>query len=270
MHCVRKQNISRAAARVFGSRTGTLSLAAFIVLFILSVSPNRVFAQGGPPMITDDTETVEKGHFEINTAFTIERGEDGTLFGTPLVDFNYGLNKRMQLKIEVPWLILHPHEGRNVSGIGNTNIGVRWRFRDETENRRIALSIYPAFEFNNGNSSVRRGLVEHGPEFLLPLEWQTEVGKFGINGDVGYRFKRGKDELIYGVVVGRDLKKIELLGEIHGTGPTTLLRESEIVFNLGSRVPLTKHTVLLLSAGRSLRAHFDPKFIGYAGLQVNF
>ena len=37
----------------------------------------------------------------------------------------------------------------------------------------------------------------------MPIQWQTRR-KFGINGDVGYRFQRGQDEMIYGVVVGRE------------------------------------------------------------------
>lgn len=239
-------------------------------LLIIWVCCGVSFAQGGPPMITDDTETIPKGHFEINTAFTFERTADGRLFGTPLIDFNYGLSSRLQLKIEIPWLVLHNHGQRGVNGAGNLNIGMRWRFRDECEHHRVALSIYPALEFNIKNSSVRKGLVDKGPEFLLPLQWQTTVGKFGINGDVGYRFKRGTDEMIYGVGIGREFKRFELLGEIHGTGPTRSLSDSEVVYNLGSRVPLTSHTTLLLSAGKSLRRHFDPRFIGYLGIQVNF
>lgn len=221
-------------------------------------------------MITDDTETVPKGHWEINTAFTYERGEDGTLYGTPLLDVNYGLSEHFQLKVEIPYLLLRQKGRPGVDGLGNTNIGVRWRFRDETEHRRIALSIYPQFEFNNPTSSVRRGLVDKGPEFLMPLQWQTKVGKYGINGDVGYRFKRGPDELIYGVVVGREFKRFELLGEIHGTGERRRIAGSEIVANFGSRVPLTKHTTLLLSVGRSIRPQHDPQLIGYGGLQVTF
>jgi hypothetical protein len=221
-------------------------------------------------MITDDTETVPTGHWEINTGFTVERGFDGRLFGTPLLDVNYGLGERMQLKVEIPWLVLHLNGQPGVQGLGNTNIGVRWRFRDEKENHPLALSIYPAFEFNNPTTSVRKGLVDKGPEFLMPLQWQTKVGKFGVNGDVGYRFKRGPDEIIYGVVVGREFKRVELLGEIHGEGPRAHLNDSEIVYNLGSRVTLTKHAVLLLSAGKSVRRNFDPRFIGYAGIQINF
>jgi len=244
-----------------------LVLAAFVCGLVGVVG---VRAQGGPPMITDDTETVPKGHWEINSAFTVERGEDGTLYGLPLEDINYGLNKRMQLKVEIPWLILHQKGEHGVSGIGNTNIGVRWRFRDETEKQRVALSIYPAFEFNNPGPSVRRGLVDKGPEFLLPLEWQTKLGKYGLNGDVGWRFKRGDDEVIYGAVLGREFKHFELLGELHGTGSRRHLGGSEVVYNFGTRVPMTKHTTLLLSAGRSIRPHYDPTFIAYVGVQANF
>src|SRR6476620_2976935 len=80
------------------------------ILFGTFMAPAFVrdaFAQGGPPMITDDTETVPKHHFEINTALTMERGRDGTVYSVPDVDFNYGLNKRMQLRIETPWVLIH-------------------------------------------------------------------------------------------------------------------------------------------------------------------
>ncbi len=227
-------------------------------------------AQGGPPMITDDTETVPKHHWEINTAFTIERTRDGRLFGIPLMDINYGMSKRTQLKVEIPWLLLHSNGQRSINGLGNINIGVRWRFRDEEKGHPIALSIYPQFEFNTLNSSVRRGLVDKGPEFLMPLQWQTKVGKFGVNGDVGYRFKRGMDEVIYGVVVGRDINNnLELMAEIHGTGPRNQIGD-EIVFNLGSRIKLNKHMTLITSAGKSIRRNHDPRFVGYAGIQITF
>lgn len=228
-------------------------------------------AQGGPPMITDDTETVPKGHWELNTSFTIERGFAGRFFGTPLLDISYGLSKNTQLKVEIPWLVVRRNGQRGISGLGNTNIGVRWRFRDENEKHRVAVSIYPQIEFNNPTSSVRRGIVDKGPEFLMPLQWQTMVGKFAVGGDVGYRFKRGPDEMIYGFIVGRQLNdSMEVMGEIHGTGPTANLGSSEVVYNFGSRVKLTEHANFIFSVGRSIRGNFDPRFIGYAGVQINF
>jgi hypothetical protein len=227
--------------------------------------------QGGPPMITDDTGTVEKGHFEINTAFTMEFGADGRLWGTPLVDFNYGTSKNTQIKVEIPYLILHNNGQPGVHALGNTNIGVRWRFRDGDEKGRLALSMYPQIEFNTPGSPARRlGIVDRGPEFLLPLQWEMHWGKTGVNGDVGYRFKRGEDEAIYGVLVGRELKQFDLLAEIHGTGGTRHLKDSEVVFNFGTRIPITKHATWIMSAGRSIRPRHDPTFVGYAGVQWTF
>lgn len=229
-----------------------------------------VFSQGGPPMITDDTGTVPKGHFEINTAFTMEFGADGRLWGTPLIDFNYGTSKNTQLKIEIPYLLLH-NNGQPVRGLGNTNIGVRWRFRDGDEKGRLALSMYPQIEFNTPRSSARRkGIVDRGPEFLLPLQWESHWGSIGVNGDVGYRFKRGEDEVIYGVLVGREFKKFDLLAEVHGTGARRHLNDSEVVYNFGTRLPFSKHATLIMSAGRSIRPSRDPRFIGYAGIQWTF
>ena len=222
-------------------------------------------------MITDDTETVPKHHFEINTAFTVEHGSDGTSYEVPLVDFNYGLNKRMQLKVEMPWAYLHNNGEPTINGLGNMNIGVRWRFRDATEKHKIAMSIYPAFEFNTSQSSVRRGIVDKGPSFLLPLEWQTSVGKYGINGEVGYRFARGQDEVIYGLVVGREInKRVELMAEVYGEGPTNRIAEHAELYNFGTRIGMTKHTTFLFAAGGNFRQNVDPKFIMYAGVQVTF
>lgn len=249
-------------------RAGVAVSLLFQILIVYSVI---VRAQGGPPMITDDTKTVPKGHWEINTAFTWERTGEGTQLSTPLLDINYGLSKNAQLKVEIPWLVQYRNGLRTINGAGNTSIAVRWRFRDEREHHRVAISIYPAFEFNTLGSSQRRGLVDKGPEFLMPMQIQTHIGKYGINGDIGYRFKRGKDEVIYGVAVGRAFKeKAEFMAEIHGTGPSGRLSASEVVFNFGSRIKLTKHTNLLLSSGRSVIGGRDPKFIGYFGLQVNY
>ena len=222
-------------------------------------------------MITDDTETVPKHHFEINNGFTLERGSDGTVYSIPDIDFNYGLNKRMQLRIETPWVLVHNDGQPYINGIGNTSIAVRWRFRDATETHKIAISMYPALEFNTSQSSVRRGIVDKGPSFLLPFQWQTEIKKFGINGDVGYRFQRGQDEMVYGVVVGRELnKRVEVMAELHGEGPTNRIDQHAEVYNLGTRIGMTKHTTFLFSAGSSLRRNSDPKFIMYAGVQVTF
>jgi len=60
------------------------------------------------------------------------------------------------------------------------------------------------------------------------------------------------------------------MAEIHGTGPAASLRDSAIVFNLGSRIKLDNHANFIFSAGKSLRSEPDPRFIGYFGMQINY
>jgi hypothetical protein len=77
----------------------------FYLLFILNIFPIILRAQsGGPPMITDDPGTPDKGVWELNFSFNTDINEFEKEFEAPLLDINFGLNERTQLKLEFPWL----------------------------------------------------------------------------------------------------------------------------------------------------------------------
>jgi hypothetical protein len=82
--------------------------------------------------------------------------------------------------------------------------------------------------------------------------------------------KRGEDQLSCGGVFGREYKKFELLYELHATSPSHHLGDTEAVFNIGTRIPMTRHTTFLASAGRSFMGNRDPQFIGYVGIQWTY
>jgi hypothetical protein len=249
-------------------------LYSLVVLSLLAVGGAiSALAQGGPPMITDDTETVEKGHYEINTAFTMEFTKDGHLWGTPDIDFNYGMTKHTQLKIQIPYLVQKNFGQQQVRAWGNISIAVRWRFKDMDEEKRTwAISMYPAFDFNTPGSRARTlGIEDRGPMFFMPFQFQKKLSKnWSFNSDAGWLFKRGEDEFSYGAVVGREYKKLELLYELHATSPSHHFGDTEAVFNLGTRIPMTKHATFIGSAGRSFLGNRDPQFIGYVGVQWTF
>src|SRR5947209_3107695 len=134
---------------------------------ILAALSAGVIAQGGPPMITDDTETVEKGHYEINTAITMEFTKDGHLWGTPDIDWNRGMTKHTQLRIEIPYYVQKNFgQPDAVHAWGSTSIAVRWRFKDMDEDKKTwAISMYPAFIFNTPGSHARAlGIEDRGPK----------------------------------------------------------------------------------------------------------
>src|SRR5678815_1751491 len=104
-------------------RTGRkVSLAAFSVLALVS---SRVRGQGGPPMVTDDPGTPGNGHWEINVAATLESRPEERLFQAPLIDANYGLGDRIQLKVEIPWLVENA-SASTVNGLGNALLGIKY------------------------------------------------------------------------------------------------------------------------------------------------
>jgi len=249
-----------------------LVLVVAFLLILPELSTRAVFAQGGPPLITDDPGTPGDRRWEINIAFTAEKRKTEKSYETPILDINYGIGERIQLKYEVPWLVLDERGERTKNGLGNSLIGVKWRFFDQ-ERHRIDMSIYPQFEFNNSDSSADRGLVDSGLEFVLPVQLQRSFGSISLNPEFGYVFRQYNDnEWIYGLALGYEVSSnLELLAEISGT---TLqdFQDDELLFNLGARCELSETYSLLIAAGRSFRsaASGEPEFLLYAGIQLNF
>jgi len=250
----------------------SMVLLLFMVAVCVVAIPRRVIAQGGPPLITDDPETPGDGHWEINVAWTLSQKQNERLFAIPLLDINYGFGEHVQLKAEVPWLVLQERRGGIQSGIGSANFGVKWRFLNK-DRHGFAMSTYPQLEIRTSASSVRRGLIEQGGELRLPVEISRELGPVTIDGEVGYQVvQREKDEVLYGLVVAGEVnKRLELLSEIHGTAKRNFTSK-ELIFNVGGRFKMSKHYTLLFSTGRSLGRAVTgrPTLLAYVGCQFNF
>jgi hypothetical protein len=246
-----------------------------IVMFLVSLHGSSVrpaSAQGGPPLITDDPATPGHGNWEINLAFTAEKRKTERSYESPLLDINYGLGERKQLKYEVPWLVLDENAQHSKAGLGNSAFGVKWRFFDQDQ-QDFDMSIYPQFAFNSSDSAVDRGLVDRGMEFVLPFQIEKAWGPISLNPEFGYVFHEYEDnEWIYGLALGYEASEcLDLLAEVSGvTGQD--FEDDELVFNLGARRELSEVNTLLLSAGRSFRdsASGEPEFLLYAGIQMNF
>lgn len=229
----------------------------------------RVHAQGGPPLITDDPGTPGAGRWEINSALTVERLRSETLFEAPIVDINYGLGERIQLKYEIPWVFLDVEGDDARNGLGNSQIGVKYRFLDE-ERHGVSMSIYPQLSFNNPTSSDERGLVDPGSELALPFQVARRAGPVELGLELGYvLMEHGEDEWSYGLAGALPLTEgLELLGEVHGFA-TSDFEDDVLVFNLGGALELNESVSLLFSAGRSFRdsSTMEPELLGYFGLQ---
>jgi hypothetical protein len=236
------------------------------------VCASFAFAQGGPPMRTDDPGTPGNGNFEINTALGSERAETERTFDAPILDFNYGVGDHIQLNYQVAYEVQNADAQPTQSGLGNSSVAVKWRFY-ESKSQNLQVSIYPRLDFNNPTSSVERGLADRGVRFLLPMEVTKKLGPVDANIEGGYAFKQfGSDEYIAGLVIGREIsKKLAVMGEWYSTGTIDGV-ERDMSLGAGTRYRLGGHVLLILMAARGVgRSGTDqPHFIGYGGLQFAF
>jgi hypothetical protein len=168
----------------------------------------QVFAQGGPPLLTDDPGTPGTKNWEINIASAHFRSPEEREFEAPLLDINYGLGDRIQLKYEVPYLFDSDKGAPYRSTIGNSLIGVKWRFFQKGDEKGWNISTYPQLEVNNPFIAAPRGLVDRGPRFLLPLEITKVVGPVEVNLEGGYWITQdASNERILGLALGHQFTK---------------------------------------------------------------
>ena len=230
--------------------------------------PAMAFAQAGPPMVTDDPGTPGDGRLEINFAALATRTADGSTYELPLIDANYGVGDRLQLKLETPYEI-DTHDGRR-GGVGSGLLGVKWRFVDNGEDG-WNVSTYPQIGFNYpGISSTHDALAERGVSYFLPVEVQRNFGKleFGVEG--GRWFRPEGDSWSGGIVLGTQATDDwEVMAEAHDERLVASARD-ELLVNVGSRVKLSPHFNLLVSAGRHVHNAIDrpADLLLYIGLQL--
>jgi hypothetical protein len=153
---------------------------------------------------------------------------------------------------------------------------------DDTGRRdsNFAISTYPQLLLSNPTSSVRRYIVEPGPQFLLPVEANGKIGPIHISGEYGYWFanKAVPPAWIRGAIVGHEFKnKIEVdfefydLADTKGTPLWPKARETTL--GIGFRRALVKKRSIWFIAmvGTSVvpvnQINGQPSWIASWGLQ---
>jgi hypothetical protein len=238
-------------------------------LLLLSL-PAVAFAQGGPPMVTDDPGTPGDAHWEINIAGMLASTADQNLLQFPYFDINYGLGDRLQLKVETGWVVLRDNNASIRNGADTVLAGVKYRFLDEDKSG-ISVSTYPQFQFHHFFSATDPELTMPGNQYILPIELSKTFGNWEVNPEVGYLYGTVvASEMFYGVVLAfENLKPWEVLGEVHvntrldGGGSATLL-------NVGCRYAFNPHLNLLAAVGHTVTHTIDTptELDTYLGVQL--
>jgi hypothetical protein len=115
----------------------------------------------------------------------------------------------------------------------------------------FSVGAYPQLSLNNPTSSVRRGVVASGPDFLLPLEANACFGPIRVDGEVGYHFGNHAlpESWIRGMIVGHEFSdRTEAYVEIYDQQDANRLPPGRGVGEFATGQSKKRQTTLGLSA----------------------
>jgi hypothetical protein len=237
------------------------------LVLLVALTPATTWA--GPPFVTDDPEPVDYRHWELYLASEAEHDKDGWAGTGPHVEVNYGVWPNVQLHLIAPFAFALPAEGTGRYGYGDTEVGVKYRFLEETD-RRPMVGAFPILELPSGDSKV--GLGSGQVQAFLPVWIQKSFGAWTTYGGGGYWINPGADNRNYWLVGWQVQRKVSdhlTVGvEAFHTTPKETHGESETRFNVGLIVDFSESQHLLFSAGRGIQGPND--FQGYLAYQLTF
>lgn len=250
----------------------SIGVRVLCALFLSWIACASMRAQGGPPLITNDPGTPGPNSWEINVGLIPDLQQNQRSFHAPDLDINYGVGKRIQLTYEVAWLLETVDPNPMKAGLGQSQLGVKWRFLDNGEGR-FQMSLFPQISINNPDRAVQRGLVPRGWSLILPIEMSKKLGPIDVDFEVGYNVNHfGPNGWITGLALGHQMtKRLELIGELYSLGTVDGAMHQE-TWDFGGRYTLHPSFILLFMSGRSFSgpSSGQPQYIGYFGMQFLF
>ena len=223
----------------------------------------RTFA--GPPFLTDDPQPVDYKHWEAYLFTLGDRSHGDYSVEGPAVEMNYGVLPDTQLHLIVPMTTVGGGGTPTVSGLGDTEFGIKYRFVHET-NGWPQIGIFPLVEFPTGDAG--RGLGNGRTWFQLPLWLQKSWGPwttYGGGGEVLNSAPGQRNHPYGGWLVQRDFgPHLTLGGELFAQDQDTDNDKGFAALNFGGSYNINEHFSLLFSAGHSVAG--DEHTLWYFGL----
>ncbi|BDU73715.1 hypothetical protein [Mesoterricola silvestris] len=222
-------------------------------------------AIAGPPFRTDDPEPVERGHLELYVFGAGQwRGGDRAGVG-PALEFNYGILPDTQFHVVLPAAYDHPEGMPGRAGLGDTEIGVKFRFLHETD-VLPQIGVFPMVEVPTGRAES--GLGAGHTQVYLPVWVQKSWGPWTTYGGYGWWRNPGAGQRNWsyaGWLLQREVSGSLTLGAevFRNTAPGDLDPASS-GFNAGGIVNLSDKHHLLFSVGRTVSGvHQTQAYLGY-------
>lgn len=239
------------------------TIIKYLILSAILTIVSLQQATAGPPFSTDDPQPVDLHHWEYYIASVNTFTGNASVGTSPHVEVNYGAIPNVQVHLILPlnydYTTLH---GFNM-GYANTEVGLKYRFVQETENMP-QIGTFPVLEIP----------TIHNPEFgngkfqlFIPVWLQKSWGKLTSYGGAGYWINPGtgnRNWLFAGWEAQYDFSPVVTLGgELYYHTPDAIGSNPAAAFNVGGSINPTEKFHIIFSVGHSLvNEPFTTTYVG--------
>ncbi len=213
-------------------------------------------AFAGPPFMTDDPEPIEYQHSEAYAFATRDKGPGATQQVLPAFEYNTSPIEDVHLHLMVPYVNLVPDGGPAQHGLGDVELGIKYRFVHETGSRP-QVGIFPMLELPTGDSD--KGLGNGRAWETFPVWLQKSFGPWTTYGGGGRAFNSAPGMQNYnfgGWLLQRSVSDDLILGgEVFAQGAPSVDGEHSTFLNFGgyyNDIKLCGGCSLLFRVGHSI------------------
>jgi outer membrane putative beta-barrel porin/alpha-amylase len=224
---------------------GTLQESQMRVITLLTFALTLLCSQAlaYPPFVTEDAGVAEKGETHIEVSWDHLHWKNAEVDDNLLLGIHYGMTEKIELAVEIPYLIRSSNE--NESGIGDINLWGKYLILPETEGRP-AFTVKGIVKFPTGDKA--KGLGSGGTDGSLLAVASKQLGRVTLHTNLGYAFvgKDGSPNIrniyLYGLAADLSLtQKIHFATEIAGNRQPDLTIKSNpltafagIIYNISN------------------------------------
>lgn len=227
----------------------------------------------GAPFFTDDPELVDYQHWEalLYSSNYITTSPASGYLQLPSLELDWGAFPNVTLHLAIPAQgYVSPKPSNTTFGIGDTELGFKYRFIDETE-IIPQFAFAPLFELPTGNAEA--GLGNGAYWMVLPVWLEKNWGHWRASGGGGYVINtvaNGQNYFYGGGVVQKQVNEKWRFGiEIYAQGQisanqTDPFNAAFTMVDLGINYDINKHLSLLFSGGYGVIG--QPQVVNYMAI----
>lgn len=198
-------------------RLGLIIWPLLAMIFLLHL-PRSGFCYR--PFLTEDAGVAGKGVPQIEASWDYMEWGNGDVEHALLFVPIYGVTKRLELSLELPWFFHEPMSGTIHVGVGDINLVGKFLILEESKN-------YPALALKSvvktASGDVSRGLGSGDTDYSAVVAASKSLGPVMLHSMFGYTFVGSNGDpnirniYLYGLAADcRIIKRLHFVSELSG------------------------------------------------------